>query len=165
MGFRARTTVFQTGGGSASNFTNAAITAYREFNQLVEAGLRDVLFRVGETIVERTFPFVPKDTEALVQSSQFGVVKGEKGTRVQISYGGATRTGATPNAPTGFVDYAVEVHEGIPTIVAPEDRIRFPGQISEHNPPEGARFLERGARAAQSEVNLLIERALASIAK
>jgi len=94
--------------------------------------------RAARIIISESNKLVPRDTNALAESWQAGAekLKSKPGFRAVASYGGRTRAGATRNAPTGIVDYAVIVHE----------------DLEQHHDNGEAKFLEKGAEAAKERI-------------
>lgn len=117
-----RSTTFTSGGGggrgSRQNFNTGAqiknvVTNLKNiFEGLKQKQIKDALIEMGELIVKETTPFVPVGDGSLRDSWQVTPDDNPNNPKVLVTYGGITRTPGI-NAPGGFVDYAVEIHEDV----------------------------------------------------
>ncbi len=131
-----------TGSGRDKNI-NLFLTDYKKFQGVVVAEMTRILQRAGEIVLERTLPHVPKDTGALRASGRVRVISTGRGrVATEVSFGGPENpVSPTENAPGGIVDYAVFVHEDMPS---GQDRSYGEG---------GPKFLDIGGQEATPEVN------------
>ncbi len=80
------------------------------FADLKKNEIQAALLEMGEEIIKETRPLVPLQDGSLRDSSKLSVDPNPNHPKVTVSYGGQSKTSGR-NAPTGFVDYAVLVHE------------------------------------------------------
>ncbi len=134
-----------TGGGRNKNI-NLFLTDYRKFQGVLVAEMTRILQRAGEIVLDHTLQHVPRDTGALRASGRVRVKSTGRARRAaEVSFGGAENpVSPTVNAPGGIVDYAVFVHEDMPSN---QDRTYRQG---------GPKFLDIGGQEAAPEVNAYI---------
>jgi len=94
--------------------------AYKDFTEIVEFKAFDAMPDIGQLVLDNTLPITPRDTGALRNSGRFTVDrKPNKEAIVAISFGGRNyRVPPTRNAPKGYVDYAIIVHENLDNVAA-----------------------------------------------
>lgn len=117
------------------------LTNYQIFTKKAKKRAVEAVREIGNTVVLNTLPITPKDTGALRESARVTVEKTSRGPRVFVSFGGRdVKVTPTKNAPKGFVDYAVIVHESV-------DKNFKVGQ---------AKFLDEGFRRSRDEIDRII---------
>lgn len=128
----------------------ASIENLGSFFEDVDEVTKEMARRAAMMVISESNPLVPRDTQALAESWQAEAVETQRGNyKAVASYGGQTRIGPTRNAPTGFVNYAVLVHEDLET---PHSN----GQ---------AKFLEEGANRAKERITAELIAELRELAK
>jgi hypothetical protein len=145
-------TIFAGGqtGVDNSRSINAAISAYKEFAEVARSDAVRILRGVGRIILDSTIPFVPLQTGALRESGRFNVERTRQGARLVISFGGGDYpVTPTENAPTGFVDYAVLVHE----------------DLTRNYKVGGPKFLDLGIGAARTQFDQYVVDEFRKLAK
>ncbi len=115
-----RTTTFATGSfnrtGSGAKvdtgrqIKNVVTNLKNIFSELKKNQIQAALKEMGEEIIKETTPLVPVQDGSLRDSAKLVVDPNPNNPKVTVSYGGQSNTPGR-NAPTGFVDYAVLVHE------------------------------------------------------
>lgn len=141
----ARGTRITVSGSGSSRQISSFITNYQVFAKSARNRAQAALREIGSTILRNTIPITPLDTGALRESGRTVVERSDKGFRVFVSFGGRdVKVTPTKNAPEGFVDYAIIVHESV-------DRNFRVGQ---------AKFMEEGFRRSRAEIDGIIARFL-----
>ncbi len=111
-----RTTTFATGtfqrgkSDTGRQIKNVITNLKTIFENLKKNEIKAALIEIGEEIIKETTPLVPVQDGSLRDSAKLSVDPNPNNPKVTVSYGGQSKTSGR-NAPTGFVDYAVLVHE------------------------------------------------------
>ncbi len=105
----------------------------------------------GKIVLEKTLPITPRQFGGLRQSGRTSVeVKSKTEVISTVSFGGADfKVDPTPNAPDGFVFYAVNVHE----------------DTTKKHKTGQAKFLETGVKLSMSEVDELFKNTMKAVVK
>ena len=140
-----RRTTFTTGTFKRGSFDtgrqvkNVVTNLKNIFRDLKQNAIKKALIEIGEEIVKETTPLVPVQDGSLRDSWAITVDENSSNPKVTVSYGGPTRTTGR-NAPGGFVDYAVIVHE----------------DLSQTHLVGEAKFLEKGSAIASGKIPAII---------
>jgi len=90
---------------------------YKKFNQIINKKIKDKieeeLLNMGEILVEYTVPVTPKEYGSLRSTIRAETESDNKFIKMQVGVAGNFQGKKSPNAPTGYVDYAIVMHEDL----------------------------------------------------
>jgi hypothetical protein len=127
---------------------NTIVSDYKKFVGVVESEVFRIMQTVAEMTLEATLPFVPEQYGGLRESGRAEAIQTPKGVMARVSFGGVDApVTPTPNAPTGFVNYAAIVNY----------------DITKEHPVGESLFMEKGALNSKDEVDAYIKSELRKI--
>ncbi len=134
-------TIFSDGktGLANSRSINLLLTDYKRFVGVVRKQQKRIMLGAAKIVADETI--VPFEFGGLQESMRIFTIESDKGVSGIVTFGGpSAEVLPTPNAPEGFVDYAVVVHE-----TAPHQGFLFLG--GQAAAPKVERFIARELKA------------------
>ncbi len=145
----ARRTFVARGQFPGNRSINTIVSDYKAFIGVVESEMLRIMQTAADMTLEATLPFVPEEYGGLRESGRAEAVETPKGVVARVSFGGPdAAVTPTPNAPTGYVNYAAVVNY----------------DITRTHPVGQSLFMEKGALESKDEVDAYIKSELMKIA-
>lgn len=138
-----RKSIIATGSGG-QRAIRGVLTDYQAFVGVAQREMKRIMQEVADEVMKHTMPWVPYEYGSLRESGRAFAEKSDRGYRAVVTFGGDAEVVPSPNAPMGYVDYALIVHEATGT----QFRVG------------SAKYLEIGATEAKPKVDRLIVREL-----
>ncbi len=134
-----RQTIFVKGPGGTREAVNLMLSNLESFFDDVDAVTDEIAEELAKVVLYESQLRVPKDTGALLGSGKVTVQPTKRGkTAAVVSFGG--------DSPSGYVDYALFVHEDMPR-----------GFTKSYTTPgTGPKYLEIGANAALPKLKTMM---------
>jgi len=119
------------------------ITLSDDFNKIVEKEIKNKiekeLLHMGTIIVEETNPVTPLEYGSLRSTIRAETESSSKMIKMQVGVAGNYKGKESPNAPTGYVDYAIVMHEDL--------------TYTPHTPGTGPKYLEKTVNSLETKLH------------